>query len=76
MKLDASDDDGGAQMSQQALEESHQRLTTILNAMDAKVYLADMETHELLFMNQPLLEAFGPAEGQPCYRVLQGLDAP
>jgi diguanylate cyclase (GGDEF)-like protein/PAS domain S-box-containing protein len=62
--------------TQQALEEAHQRFTTILDAMDAKVYLADMDTHEVLFMNQPLLEAFGPAEGRPCYRVLQGLDAP
>ena len=58
------------------LQASHQRLTTILNAIDAQVYLADMDTHELLFMNQTLLEAFGPAEGRPCYRVLQGLDAP
>jgi diguanylate cyclase (GGDEF)-like protein/PAS domain S-box-containing protein len=61
---------------QQALEESHQRLTTILNAMDAQIYLADMETHEILFMNQPLIQALGPVEGQPCYRALQGLDAP
>ena len=32
--------------TQQALEEAHQRFTTILDAMDAKVYLADMDTHE------------------------------
>lgn len=62
--------------AQKALEQGHQRLTTILNAMDASVYIADMDTYELLFMNYPLTQAFGPVEGQRCYQVLQGLDAP
>jgi len=77
MTLDAPEDDEDAQKtSQQVLEESHERLTTILHAMDAKIYVADMDTHEILFMNQSLREIFGKAEGQPCYKALQGLDAP
>ncbi len=76
MKFDAPTDNACKVTSQHALEESHQRLTTILDAMDAKVYLADMNTHEILFMNKPLLEAFGEAAGRPCYKLLQGLDAP
>ncbi|HPB75956.1 MAG TPA: hypothetical protein PLY96_11995 [Chromatiaceae bacterium] len=58
------------------LQASHQRLMSILNAMDAKIYLADRETHELLFMNPSLIQVFGQVEGQRCYQVLQGRDAP
>ena len=61
---------------QQALEESSRRLMAILNAMDAQIYLADMTTYEILFLNQSAIQAFGKAEGQLCYRVLQGRDSP
>ena len=58
-----------------ALEESSQRLMAVLNAMEDKIYLADMETYEVLFLNEAARQAFGPVEGQRCYQVLQGLDA-
>ena len=63
-------------LAQQALEESHQRLLTILNGMEAMVYLADMTSYEVLFLNQSAAQSFGQVLGQPCYRVLQGLEAP
>ena len=62
--------------AQQELEASSQRLMTVLNAMEAQIYLADMETHEILFLNQSIINVFGKAEGQVCYQVLQGLEAP
>lgn len=43
--------------------------------MDARVDLADMEPHALLFMSQPLLEAFGPAGGWPGETTAPGADA-
>ncbi len=55
--------------AQLALEESHQRLTTVLNAMDAQIYLADMATHEILFMNLTLTRVFGQVEGQETARA-------
>ena len=61
---------------QEVLEESHRRLMTVLNAMEATIYVADMDTHEILFLNQSARQTFGPVEGQLCYQVLQGLDAP
>ena len=61
---------------QEVLEESHRRLMTVLNAMEATIYVADMDTHEILFLNQSARQIFGPVEGQLCYQVLQGLDAP
>jgi len=53
-----------------------QRLMTVLNAMEAQIYLADMDTHELLFMNRSAIQAFSEGVGRPCYQVLQGLNAP
>lgn len=45
------------------------------------VYVADMETHELLFLNKSGLELFGfarleQAVGKKCYQVLLGKDQP
>ena len=59
-----------------ALRESHHRLVTVLSAMDSIIYIADMSTYEIRFLNPPALQVFGAVEGQPCYRALQGLDAP
>jgi diguanylate cyclase (GGDEF)-like protein/PAS domain S-box-containing protein len=59
-----------------ALKESNQRLLTVLNAMEALIYIADMQTYEVLFLNQAAIRTFGPVEGQRCYRALQGLPAP
>ncbi|NCC41061.1 MAG: PAS domain S-box protein, partial [Gammaproteobacteria bacterium] len=57
--------------AEEALQRSNQRLMTVLDAMDALVYIADTQTHELLFLNQAARQAFGEGMGQPCYRVLQ-----
>lgn len=61
---------------QEVLEESHRRLMPVLNAMEATIYVADMDTHEILFLNQSARQSFGPVEGLLCNQVLQGLDAP
>ena len=42
-----------------ALDESHQRLLTILDGIDADVYVADMDSHEILFMNAHMRGSFG-----------------
>lgn len=49
--------------------------------LDEMVYVSDVETHELVYMNQCLREAlgYGPKgeyAGKPCYKVLQGRDDP
>ncbi|MBD3334137.1 MAG: PAS domain-containing protein, partial [Candidatus Eisenbacteria bacterium] len=40
------------------------------------VYVADPETHELLYANKKFRELWGVVEGKPCYAVLQGLASP
>ena len=45
------------------------------------VYVADIETYEMIYMNRKAMEVFGigsleEVKGQPCYRILRGGDAP
>ena len=49
--------------------------------LDEMVYISDVETHELVYMNKHLRNALGYDSseeyvGKPCYAVLQGCDAP
>ena len=46
-------------------------ISTILDGLDALVYVADMQTYELIFFNQYGIEQWGKPEGKPCYKVLQ-----
>jgi PAS domain S-box-containing protein len=63
--------------AQAQLDESRKRMSTVLDSIDAAIYVADMESYELLFVNSYLLNIFGDAIlGKPCYQVLQGKDSP
>ena len=46
-------------------------LRSVLDGLDAAVYVADMKTHELLFTNEYLRKVFGDAEGKICWETLQ-----
>ncbi len=54
----------------------------VADSINDLVYLADIETYELLYINKNTISAFSKAdknftwEGQKCYKVLQGKDAP
>lgn len=55
------------------LEESHQRFLTVLDAIDAHIYVADMETYEILFMNARMQKDFdGDFTGDICWRSFRG----
>ncbi len=52
--------------------ESHKTLLTILNSIDATIYVSDMQTHEILFMNQFMIDSFGgDFTGDICHEVFQ-----
>jgi two-component system cell cycle sensor histidine kinase/response regulator CckA len=60
-----------------AIQESHERLLTILESLDAIVYVADMETHEVLFANNYAQKVFGNVAGMVCWDTFQkGQDHP
>lgn len=54
-----------------ALEQSHEQLLTILDSLDAIVYVADMKTNELLFVNKYVRDIFGDINGMICWQALQ-----
>jgi len=59
------------QAVQDAREERRAILATVLDSLDALVYVADMETYELLFLNKYAQETFGNATGKLCWQSLQ-----
>jgi len=53
------------------LKESHERLLTVLDSLNAIVYVADMKTYEILFINKYTRDVFGDIEGKICWQTLQ-----
>jgi PAS domain S-box-containing protein len=58
-------------LAEEVLSESHQRFLTVLESLDAGVYVADMETYEILFANRKIRKYFGDVVGETCWKVLQ-----
>ncbi len=60
-----------------ALLRSHVMFTTVLDSIDAIIYVSDMETYEVLYLNRYARKLFGDIEGKVCWRNIQsGLDGP
>lgn len=58
--------------SKDALFESEGRFRAVLNSLDAFVYVADMKTHELLFVNEHAQKVWNANQGQKCYECILG----
>jgi signal transduction histidine kinase len=53
------------------------QLTTIFDSLNALVYVADLETYRLIYMNRYGAALFGGEwEGKTCYELLQGFSSP
>jgi signal transduction histidine kinase/CheY-like chemotaxis protein len=53
------------------LRESHERFRTVLDSLDSLVYVADMDTYELLYINKYGREKWGDISGRTCWQSLQ-----
>lgn len=53
------------------LQASNERFSAVLEGLDALVYVADMDTHELLFVNKCGRQAWGEVVGKVCWQVIQ-----
>lgn len=61
----------------EGIAESHRQLLTILDSIEAQIFVADMETHQVLFVNRKMKELFGEgALSEPCYRAFQQQEQP
>lgn len=47
-------------------------IATVLDSLDALVYVADMDTYELIFCNKYGRDIWGETQGKICWQVLQG----
>jgi signal transduction histidine kinase len=64
--------------AERALLDSHERFVKVLEGIDADVYVADLRTYEVLFVNRRMRESTGGSGmiGQPCWKAVRGRSAP
>jgi len=53
------------------LHPEYKPFVSAIDSLDAGVYVSDMETYELLFVNRRMEEQFGDIVGKVCWRELQ-----
>ena len=68
---------GALRAKSDTLAIAHQRLLSILDGSSAAVYVADMDTHEVLFVNAQARALLGDVVGETCWKVMQtGMPGP
>lgn len=59
------------------LQASHKRFLKVLNSIDATIYVADLNTYEILFMNKNMIENFGrDMVGELCWNLFRNESGP
>ncbi|MFA5479809.1 MAG: histidine kinase dimerization/phospho-acceptor domain-containing protein, partial [Candidatus Muiribacteriota bacterium] len=62
---------------QNKIIEYNNRLDKVFNAMDSIVYITDMNTNEILFVNEAAKKIWGEdLRGKICYQAIHGFDSP
>ena len=70
MRVGAATDITEHKLFQKSLIESHARFVTVLDSIEADIYVADMNTHEILFVNRHIQESYGvDLRGKKCWEV-------
>ena len=57
--------------SELALHQATQRFTAVLDGIDAAVYVADMETYEVLYVNPTIKDLVGDVVGKKCWQTIR-----
>jgi two-component system, cell cycle sensor histidine kinase and response regulator CckA len=72
MLVGAAADITERKLFQKALIESHARFVTVLDSMDADIYVADFDSYEILFVNRRIEESYGrDLRGRKCWEVFR-----
>lgn len=62
---------------EQELAHANANMKTILESIPADIYLSDMDTYEILYMNANMIKSFGrDCTGETCYRAFRGEEEP
>jgi len=59
------------QQSNQQLANEMDRFSTVMSSLNLYIYVADLDTYELLFVNKKIRDVFGDVEGKICWQSLQ-----
>jgi PAS domain S-box-containing protein len=60
----------GQKAAEQELKEAYERFITVLDSISAPIYVADLQTYEILFMNRAMRDDFGDGHiGGRCFEV-------
>ncbi|BBO93024.1 ATP-binding protein [Desulfosarcina ovata] len=61
--------------AEQRVRSSHEQLESIIDSIDANIFVTDIKTSGILLANRHMKQTFGEdIVGQPCYAVVQGRD--
>jgi diguanylate cyclase (GGDEF)-like protein/PAS domain S-box-containing protein len=57
--------------------EMYESFVRMMDSLDADIYVSDLNTHEIYFVNKHMKESFGNnLVGQICYKLFRNLDSP
>lgn len=59
-----------------ALRKEREQLLSILGSLHEPIYVADLNTYEILFVNRRFKQIFGDPVGKLCYEILQNIAKP
>jgi PAS domain S-box-containing protein len=57
--------------AEEEMKRSFERFKTVMDGLDALVYVVDMETYNLLFINKYGIDVWGNIEGKVCWQTIQ-----
>jgi signal transduction histidine kinase len=64
-------------LAEQALNSSNERFIAVLDSIEANIYVADMQTLKILFINKKMVEMFGEnLIGRPCWEGIRNQNEP
>jgi signal transduction histidine kinase len=64
-------------LAEQALNSSNERFIAVLDSIEANIYVADMQTLKILFINKKMIEMFGEnLIGRPCWEGIRNQNEP
>lgn len=57
-------------------KEAHERMLAIFDSIDEPIYVADMQTYEILYTNKAIRDEFGDPTNKKCFQYKHDLDKP
>jgi len=62
--------------TEEMLKEAHSRLLNVLDGLNAAVYVIDMKSFEVLYINKYMRDLFGDIEGSKCWQSIHNKPGP